>query len=430
VPRRGRALLPPFPDEVPLPTTFGEWYRLAAANLGTVERRDSGFQRLATGALAVLLATVGAGLGVGPVLAVVLGGGRWRGSDVVVLVLGLAVVLGTLAWWAWYRRDWVLVRRLRWAWAAAIRDPQVLALPPDRHASGRPDPEAQHPYRSRETPAGPSPYPGLRPAGGAAGPLDALRLVLHPVALVAGVLLVVAGLRQPEPGARFVSVVAALPLTLAALGGTARAWYRFARGAALAADGRDDLARWTAWRVLRGLEQPRPVRQGWRRADLALVPAALVGLLLYLGRLASGTITAVHLVVGVGVVALPVAALLGSFGVRVLRSRAGGAGLGVRVLPDDVPPLGPTTVAPGPARLVIGGAGADAADTASVAVGLVHRDGTAQRLSAVALVSGVPHLVATRRHWLVLADSSQVPLECAAVRELRGAAAAAGLPVL
>lgn len=449
-PGRGRAQLPPFPDEVPLPATFGDWYHLAAGNLGVVEKRDSGVLRLAAGALVVALCSFGLGAGVGPVLAIVVGGGQLRGYDVVVLVLGLLVLLSTLAWWAWFRRDWARVRRLRWAWAAALRDPRVLALPADRRPPGRVDPEAQHPYRSRAEQGGPHPYPGLRSVGGVSGAFDALRLALHPLALAAGGLLVVAALRQPDLAARFAGVAAALPLTLAALGGTVRAWYRFARVTALATDQRDDLARWTGWRVLHGLAEPRASRQRWRRADLALLPAALVGLLLYLGRLASGTITTVHLLVGVGLVAVPLAALLGSSGVRALRARAGGAGLGVRVLSDDAPPQGPTTVAPGPACLALDGAaagtetrtetetetgtgpGTQAPDgaAAGVPVRLVRPDGRTDRLTAVALVSGVPHLAATRRHWLVLADASQVPLTCAAVRDLRGAAAAAGLRVL
>jgi hypothetical protein len=438
-PGRGRAQLPPFPDEVPLPATFGDWYHLAAGNLGVAERRDSGVLRLAAGALLVTLCSFGLGAGVAPVLAVLVGGGQWQGTDVAVLVLGLVVVLATLAWWAWFRRGWARARRLRWAWAAALRDPRVLALPADRRTPGRLDPEGQHPYRSRAEQDGPHPHPGIRSVGGVSGALDALRLALHPLALAAGVLLVVAALRQPDAGARFAGVAAALPLTLAALGGTVRAWYRFARVTALAADQRDDLARWTAWRVLHGLAEPRASRPRWRRADLALLPVALVGLLLYLARLASGTVTTVHLLVGVGLVAVPLAALLASFGVRALRARSGDAGLGVQVLADDVPPQGPTAVAPGPARLELGDAGSgagagtrttDGTEAGGAAVRLVRPDGTTQHLTAVALVSGVPHLVATRRHWLVLADGSQVPLTCAAVRDLRGAAADAGLRVL
>ncbi len=428
-PGRGRAQLPPFPDEVPLPATFGDWYHLAAANLGLAEKRDSGALRLAAGALVVALCSFGLGVGVAPALGVLVAGGQWQGADVAALVLGLVVVLAALAWWAWFRRGWARARRLRWAWAAALRDPRVLALPADRRAPGRLDPEAQHPYRSRAEQDGPHPHPGLRSVGGVSGALDALRLALHPLALAAGVLLVVAALRYPDLGARLAGVAVAVPLTLAALGGTVRAWYRFARVTALAADQRDDLARWTGWRVLHGLAQPRAVRPRWRRADLALLPVALVGLLLYLGRLASGTVTTAHLLVGGGLVAVPLAVLLASFGVRALRARAGDGGLGVRVLTDDVPPQGPTAVAPGPARLELEGvAGGTEAD--GVPVRLVRPDGTAQHLAAVALVSGVPHLLATRRHWLVLADASQVPLTCAAVRDLRGAAAAAGLRVL
>ncbi|WP_159793271.1 hypothetical protein [Puerhibacterium puerhi] len=433
-PRRGRAPLPLFPHEVPLPATFGDWYHLAAGSLGLAERRDSGVLRLLAGLLLVALCSFGLGAGVGPALAVLVDGGRWQGSDVAALALGVVVVLATLAWWAWYRRDWVRARRLRWAWATALRDPRVLALPADRHAPGHPDPETQHPYRRREAPEGLNPYPGVRSVGGVAGALDALRGVLHPLALTAGVVLLAGALGQPSPGARLAVGAAALPLVLAALGGTARAGYRLARSTAVAALQRDDVARWTGWRVLHGLAQPQAQRPPWRRADLALLPLALVGLLLYLGRLTSGTITTVHVVVGVGLVAVPVAVLLGSFGVRVLRARSGGPGVGVRLLPDDVPPLGPTAVPPGPARLVLGGEGPGGTGPGGEgprgAVRVARADGGEQRLAAVALVSGVPHLVATRRHWLVLDDGSQVPLECAAVRDLRGAAVAAGLRVL
>jgi hypothetical protein len=442
-PRRGRAQLPPFPDEVPLPATFGEWYHLAAGNLAVAEQRDSGVRRLLAGLLLVVLSSLGLGAGVAPVLAVLVGGGQWHGSDVLLLVLGLVVVLGALVGWAAYRRDWVRVRRLRWAWATALRDPRVLALPADRRPVGRLDPEAQHPYRSRAEPGVQNPYPGLRTRNEAVGFLDALRGVLHPVALVAGVLLIVAAFGHRAAGARLVLVAAALPLTLAALGATLRAWYRLARSTAVAAAGRDDVARWTGWRVLHGLAQPRASRPRWRRADLALLPAALLGLALYVGRLVSGTVTTVVLLVGLGVVVVPVAALLGSACVRALRDRSGG--LGVRVLLDDAPQQGSTIVVPGRARLVLERAAGDGrpvdgpvdslvdgspAGPAAGSARVVRPDGTTQHLAAVALISGVPHLVATRRHWLVLADGSQVPLQCAAVRDLRGAAAAAGLRVL
>lgn len=51
-------------------------------------------------------------------------------------------------------------------------------------------------------------------------------------------------------------------------------------------------------------------------------------------------------------------------------------------------------------------------------------------VDGAALVSGSPHMLAARRHWLMLADGSQVPLACADVRRLQRLAGSAGLRVL
>src|SRR5690606_24782916 len=126
---RDRRSLPPFPEEVSLPATFGDWYDTAADALGRAERRDSGAVRLLAGA--AMLAGVSAGVGLLAEPLVVLAGAGAPGetADVPSLVIGPVLALGVLAWWFWYRRDWGRARRLRHAWSRAVRDPRVLALP-------------------------------------------------------------------------------------------------------------------------------------------------------------------------------------------------------------------------------------------------------------------------------------------------------------
>ena len=148
---------------------------------------------------------------------------------------------------------------------------------------------------------------------------------------------------------------------------------------------------------------------------------AIAGLLLVLARLRWGAVGVDGLSIGVGIVVVPILLVYGSFAVRRLagRVRARGADVAVRVVPDDVPPLGPVVVSPGPAVLALGAAPA-----------LRPADGAAVALDGAALVSGAPHMLAARRHWLVLADGSQVPLVSADVRRLRRLAESAGLRVL
>ncbi len=413
-----RQTLPPFPEQVAPPTTFGDWYDTAAVSLGVAEKRDSGASRLLAGLLLIVVCTVGLGAFAAPQAAALLGYASER-ADVATLVLGLVLTVGALAWWAWFRRDWVRARRLRTAWSWALRDPRVLALPardaaPAGGVGAAPDPEAQHHYRAREH-AELTPYPGVRSVGGVTGFLDFLRAVLHPVALGAGVLLVAVGLGRDDAASRLTTVAAALPLTLAALSATVRAWRRLAESWRLVGVQNDDLFRWTGWRVLQGLDRPLDVRGAAGRRALLLLPVALAGVVVVLARASTGTLGAGDVAIGAAVVAVPALAVAATFALRSAAARSGGDGLAVRVLPDDVPPLGPTTVPPGPARLVL-------------------RDGRAQvggvDADATALISGAPQMLATRRHFLVLADGSQVRLSCADVRGLRRQAQEAGLRVL
>src|SRR5690606_12451478 len=147
------------------------------------------------------------------------------------------------------------------------------------------------------------------------------------------------------------------------------------------------------------------------RVSWVMLPVALGAAAVLVARVAAGEMTGGAVVAGLLVCAVPAALLLGSFAVRSARARSGGGtdGVAVQVLPDDVPPLGPTVVAPGPAVLR---AGADGAELTAGGAALPVPAGSA-------LVSGERHVLATRRHWLILPDGSQVPLACAAVRSPR-----------
>jgi len=409
---RTRTPLPPAPDEVPLPATFGDWYDLAAVHLGVAERRDSGASRLFAGLLLVLACTLGLGVFAGPQLAVLVGGADGS-ADVATLVLGLVLTAGALAGWFRYRRAWVAARRLRRAWGYALRDPRVLELPVRSRPASGPDPEDQHHYRARRH-AELAPYPGVRSVGGVTGFLDFLRAVFYPVALMAGVLVVVVGLGQDDPAAAVTTVLSGLPLTVAALCASVRAWWRLGESWRLVGLQNDDLHRWSGWRVLHGLGEPLGAPSAARRA-LLLLPVALGGLLVVVARAGSGSFGVGDVVLGVAVVVVPAAAVALSFRVRAARARSGGEGLAVRVLADDVPAQGPVVVPPGDARLVL-------ADGRAAVAGV--------DAAAVALITGAPQMLATRRHFLVLADGSQAQLSCADVAGLRAAATAAGLRVL
>ncbi|AEG42920.1 hypothetical protein [Isoptericola variabilis] len=408
-----RPSLPPSPREVPLPETFGDWYDTAAVNLGVAEKRDSRGLRLLAGLVLVVLTTIGLGAFAGPQLAALLGYTD-EAVDAATLVLGLVLVAGTLAWWFWLRRDWVRARRLRRAWAYALRDRRVLALPAREHRGPGEDPEDRHHYRAREH-VELAPYTGVRSVGGVSGFLDFLRAVLYPVVLGAGVLLVVVGLSRDDAGSRFTTALAALPLTLAALGGTVRAWWRLGESWRLVGLENDDRFRWTGWRVLRGIDRPLDVRGPAARRALLLLPVALGALVVVIGRASTGTLGPDDVLVGVAIVAVPALAVVAFFRVRALRARAGGEGFAVRVLPDDVPPQGPTSVPVGPARLVL--------SDGRASLGGVESE-------AAALISGAPQMLAARRHVLVLADGSQVRFSCADVAGVRRAAQDAGLRVL
>ncbi|MGF0114920.1 hypothetical protein ACQFYA_01165 [Promicromonospora sp. Marseille-Q5078] len=428
--RRGRVALPPSPHEVPLPATFGEWYDLAAANLGVAQRRDGGGRRMLAGLLLVLGCLAGAALATRPVLVLLGRGADGERADVASLVVGAVILLVTLAWWFRYRRDWGRARRLRQAWALALRRPEVLALPArPRPASGvdagqvdagQVDAERMHDFRAREH--GLEGYPGVKPVDGATGLLDALRAILYPIVTAVGLLLVTVGLDQEPLSDGATALAPGVVVLVVGLTASVRAWWRLADGWAVVGLENDDRARWTGWRVLHGLQEPAAQRPWWRRLNLVFLPVAAGGLVVVLARLTSGPTTGVDGVsIGVAIVVVPILVVYAGFGVRVLagRARARGTGVAVRVLRDDVPPQGPVVVPPGPAVLAPG-----------EAPELRPAGGPAVALGGGALISGAPHALATRRHWLVLADGSQVSLVCADVRRVRGVAASMGLRVL
>lgn len=406
-----RRLIPPAPEDVPLPATFGDWYDLAARQLGVVERRDGGALRLLAGAGMILGVTAGIVVATGP------------RADPPAMIIGALLALGTLTWWFWFRRDWVRVRRLRRAWSWSIRDPRVLALPVRRHPGAGPDPEQQHDFRVRES-GDFAPFPGLRSTGGVSGGLDVARALVHPLLALLAVVTILATL---DGRARPDLALPVLPFLAATVSATGRAWRRLADAATLVGRQQDDRRRWIGWRVLRGLAAPVPARPWHRRLNWAALPLALGAIAVLLARIVAGEVTLDGVVAGVVVCAVPAVAVAGWFLARsmvarsmVARARGGDRGVTVRITADDVPTLGPTTVAPGIATFRATPDGAE----------LIAGGGALALPGGAALVSGEPHLLATRRHWLMLPDGSQVPLVCAAVRPLRELAGRAGLHVL
>jgi hypothetical protein len=421
--RRGRPPLPPSPREVPLPGTFGDWYDLAAANLGVAERRDSSGWRIVAG-LVMLAGTMIGASATAESVAVLLGYGfDGEQADVGLLVVGGFILVATLSWWFWYRRDWRRARLLRRAWSRSLRTPDVLSLPVrEPRTSDRFDPESMHAFRARRHERL-EPHAGVRPVDGFSGLLDFLRAVAYPTVLGSGLVMVAAVVDGEDLRRSATGLGAALPVLFVGFFATVRAWRRVAESQALNGLGNDDGARWTGWRVLHGQEEAAAPRPWWRRLNLVFLPVAVGGLVVVLTRVASGPTAGVDgVAIGVGIVVVPILLVYGGFVVRVLagRVRARGTGVAVRVLRDDVPPQGPVVVSPGPAVLDLGGDGP----------ALRSADGTATALDGAALVSGAPLMLAGRRHWLVLADGSQAPLVCADVRRLHRLAAGAGLRVL
>ncbi len=409
------------PEDVPLPATFGDWYDAAATNLGVAEKRDSGARRMLAGAVMVAGVSAGAGIVGGPLTVLSGYGAPGERADVASLVVGPVLAVGVLAWWFWYRRDWVRARRLRHAWSRSIRDPRVLALPARPHRGQAPDPEEQHDFRARERAAF-APYPGLRGVGGVSGGLDAVRAVLYPVLFLAGLVGILATLGSDSVDGQVSRALPLVPLVVATVCATVRAWRRVADSSALVALQADDRRRWTAWRVVRGLDEPTPMTPWYRRLNWAMLPVALGAVAILVFRIGAGEMTGQAVVFGLAICVVPVAVVAGSFLVRsrAARSQGGPDGVGVHVTADDVPPLGPVAVAPGQGVL------------RAVADGMVlDAGGSAVPVPAgSALVSGDPHVFASRRHWLLLPDGSQVPLTCAAVGRLRELAEGAGLRTL
>lgn len=419
--KRGRRALPPMPEYVPLPATFGDWYDTAAVNLGIVEKRDSGALRLLAGAVMLAGVSAGAGLLAGPTAVLSGHGAPGERADIASLVIGPILALGVLAWWFWYRRDWVRARRLRNAWSRSIRDPRVLELPVRAHVGHGPDPEEQHDFRVRER-GDLAPYPGLRSVGGVTGGLDAVRAVLYPILFLVGLVAILAVLGANTAEGPFSRALPIVPLVVVTACATARAWHRVVDSSDLVAVQADDRRRWTGWRVVRGLDEPVPAKAWYRRLNWAMLPVALGAAAIFAFRVGAGEMTVAAVAIGVGLCVIPVAVVAGSFLVRsrVARHQGGTAGVGIRVSADDVPLLGSVSVLPGRGVL------------RAVADGLLlDAGGSAVPVPAgSALVSGEPHAFASRRHWLLLPDGSQVPLVCGAVRRLRELAEGAGLRVL
>lgn len=413
--------LPPMPEDVPLPATFGDWYDAAATNLGIAEKRDSRGRRMLAGAVMLVGVFAGIGLVIGPVTVLSGQGAPGESADVASLVIGPILAVGVLAWWFWYRRDWARVRRLRHAWSRSIRDPRVLALPARPHHGPGPDPEEQHDFRARERAAF-APYPGLRSVGGVSGGLDVLRAVLYPILFLVGLVALLATFGSDTADGQVGQALLVMPFVVATVCATMRAWRRVADTSALIALQADDRRRWTGWRVVRGLDEPTPLTAWYRRLNWAMLPVALGAVAIFVFRIGAGEMTGQAVVIGLAICVVPVAVVAGSFLVRSrgAQSRGGADGVGVEVLADDVPSLGPVSVAPGPGAL------------RAVADGMVlDAGGSAVPVPAgSALISGDPHVFASRRHWLLLPDGSQVPLTCDAVRPLRELAEGAGLRVL
>ena len=409
------------PEDVPLPATFGDWYDDAAVNLGLAERRDSGVRRMLAGAVMLAGVSAGAGLVAGPTAVLAGQGAPGERVDVASLVIGPVLALGLLAWWFWYRRDWGRVRRLRRAWSRSIRDPRVLALPARPHRGSGADPEEQHDYRVRER-GNFAPHPGVRSVGGVTGGLDAVRAVLYPVLFLVGLVGILAMLGADTSGEQFSRALPILPFVVTTVCATARAWRRVADSSGLVSLQADDRRRWTGWRVAGGLDEPTPRTQWYRRLNWVMLPVALGAAAVLVVRVAAGQMTWQAVGIGVAVCAAPAAVLAGSFLVRslVARSQGGTSGVGVEVLADDVPPLGPVSVMPGQGVLH-GATDGMVLDVGGVVIPV---------LAGSVLISGEPHAVASRRHWVLLPDGSQVPLTCAAVRRLRELAESAGLRTL
>lgn len=263
-PVRGAGRLPPHPDEVSLPQTFGQWYRAASTNLGLAERLDLGLSRILAGAALVLLQFAGL-LPSALLLAAVLGAPLTRPGSAIAGAGGALLVV-TWIGWLWYRRHWAQAWQLRQAWSWAINEPEVLALPVEPATPGLQrdidtDPEATHPFRARELfPIAERPFIGrvIVPGGLWSDRVrgrEALRYWLLATATLAMVVSVTFAFLQIA-GAAMLSIsieaqVACITMAIALLPPLVGAWTRWIRRLALAqnladveVNGRD---RWIAW---------------------------------------------------------------------------------------------------------------------------------------------------------------------------------------
>lgn len=257
-----------------------------------------------------------------------------------------------------------------------------------------------------------------------------VRLIGYPLAALVGLVVLLTALGRGSLEQLLAIGLPALPIAVAGLSAGCRAWSGLLVRLPDALDEADDFLRWNGWRALQPGrsrtpdDQTRSYRLDRLRWQTRL---ARYGWIPVLGVLAISLGVSVA-----GVAPVPVAvfascaAVVG--GVQLIhparaalgRRRTGG-GIGVRVLLDDVPALGPTALPAGPAALRVDHA--------------LQWEIGGRRIvlppdQLAGLISGAPRPLRARRHWLVLTDGSQLAFACPDVTRLRDAVAAAGVRVI
>lgn len=455
-PRTARGL-PPHPDDVPLPDTFGDWYDMASAHLGRAEQIDIGVSRLVAGALLSSVQAIGLAAPAG-YLAAVLIGGPFRVPSTELIAAGFGLLVVTWGAWAWYRRRWNRAWELRQAWSWAIHEPKVLALPvrpvePGTERDIDTDPEATHPLRAWELfPLEDRPFEGqvFTPRG---FPTDRVRgreklrlwlLIIVPF-LVASV-----GVSEVTVSySTSVSPVgtALLLLAVGMLLPVICAWVRFGRRARLAmrllAVEHTDRRRWTGQRMVSGqAPEPRfsrPVAGSMGRrsqaeiADRHAIAAFLVSMVVMGGIFAAlplldpGREELVRASwFGVGLIGLTVL-IVGMVLVRMWAGRQpggrSGSGFLVTVVQDRPQDHGDAPVPPWEGLLKLSDGGH---------LWIVPLDDSLPDMESVAtsLISAHEGKDPGGEQWFVLSDGSQLQVECSDHTGLRDAAEAAGLRVV